>query len=125
MVRTRGQMDEKLRQVVDALRSYEAGHPDAKVEAYRDDASYIRIRIIDPDFKGRRLGVRDTAVWHILDRLPADVTSDITMLLLLTPAEVKKSFANRDFEHPTPCPPELLEIIEKGSQRNGGRNARR
>jgi len=34
--------------------------------------------------------------------LPEEVLSQISLLVLLTPAEMKKSLANFEFEHPVP-----------------------
>jgi hypothetical protein len=121
----RGQPDEKLQEVVERLRAYEVGHPKAKIDVYRQNDVSVWIRIIDPAFRSKDLVERDEEVWRILDPLPASVRSDVTMLLLLTPAEARTSPANHEFEHPTPCPPELLELIEKTPRRNGRRNAAR
>lgn len=62
----------------------------------------IYIRIIDPAFKGKNLATRHDEIWEILGLLPEKLQSLISKLLLLTPAEVKSSGANMDFENPIP-----------------------
>ena len=41
-------------------------------------------------------------MWNYFDSLSDEIQSDISMLVLLTPSEVKKSFANMEFEDPVP-----------------------
>ncbi|HEX7449918.1 MAG TPA: hypothetical protein VF306_20325 [Pirellulales bacterium] len=62
----------------------------------------IRIRIIDPQFKGLDRVEREDLVWPLLDTMPDDAHADITFLLLLTPDEVGNSPGNYEFEHPLP-----------------------
>jgi len=88
-----------VRLVQDALRKYAASHPSADIQVRRQNSVSIRIRIIDLDFEGTALVERDTQLWDILDPLPEEVRSQITMLLLLTPKEAKTSFANMEFDH--------------------------
>lgn len=90
---------EKIREV---LAEYMSDHPNAKVDIQRQNSVSIRIRIVSPDFKGMDRVDRDTALWKFLDRLPEEVISNITFLLLLTPQETAKSLANMDFENPIP-----------------------
>jgi stress-induced morphogen len=99
---TRGKSDQVLQSILDALREYEATHLAADVEVYRQNSASVRVRIIDPDFAGLDRAERHKLVWRMLERLPEDVLSDVTILLLLTPDEVGDSFANFDFEHPIP-----------------------
>ena len=86
--------------VREALAGYKSAHGLAKINVRRQNSVSIRIRIIDPDFKGLDRVDRDTEMWKLLERLPERVKSQITMLLLLTPKEAKTSFANMEFEHP-------------------------
>jgi hypothetical protein len=125
MAKIRGNADARLQQYADVLRDYEGEHPRAKVDIYRQNEVSVWIRIIDPGFKGKSLSERDPEVWRLLNQLPDDVASDVTFLVLLTPAEARKSDANYEFDHPTPCPPELLKIIEENDRRNGRRHAKR
>jgi len=86
--------------ILSALRAYKNSHPSADIKVQRQNNVSLRIRIIDKDFKGMDLVDRDTALWKILEPLPDEVVSQITMLLLLTPQETKRSFANLEFDHP-------------------------
>jgi hypothetical protein len=97
-------MDEEaeVRAIKHALKSYELCHPNAQVTSYRQNSGSIRVRIIDPDFRKLDKALRHDQVWGILDPLPEDILSQITVLLLLTPEEAKTSFANMDFENPIP-----------------------
>jgi hypothetical protein len=45
---------------------------------------------------------REPAVWKLLHQLPEEVFVNITMLLLLTPAETEDSLASQEFDHPVP-----------------------
>lgn len=97
--------DEVLDAVGQILRSYEGQHPRARIEAYRRDSASIRVRIIDPDFEGLDRAKRHEEVWRLLDELPEDVLSHLSVLLLLTPRERKTSFASYEFDHPVPTAP--------------------
>jgi stress-induced morphogen len=101
----RDDQDEILDAVGKILRVYEDRHPRARIEAYRRDSASIRIRIIDPDFEGLDRAKRHGDVWRLLDELPEDVLSHLSLLLLLTPKEKKTSFASYEFDHPVPAAP--------------------
>jgi stress-induced morphogen len=93
--------------VVDAIRDklqkeYCAKHKKAKLKVYRYNSVSVRVRIVDPDFKGMSRVDRDSALWDVLDALPEDVRSDVSLLLLLTPEETKNSIMNLEFDDPTP-----------------------
>jgi hypothetical protein len=94
--------DKRLKQIVAALEEYAATHPRADIEAYRHNSVSVRIRVIDPTFKGQSWSQREEDLWAILERLPEETVAEISLLLLLTPAEAKKSFANADFDDPIP-----------------------
>jgi hypothetical protein len=98
----RGKSDRILKDILNALREYEANHPEADVGVYRQNSASVRVRIIDPDFTNLDRAQRHNVIWQILERLPVRVLSDVTILLLLTPDEVSDSFANFEFEHPSP-----------------------
>lgn len=105
MVQANKNTDRSVRQVVETLaREYGSSHPKAKIDAYRYNPASIRIRIVDPDFKGKNRIERDDIVSAILDKLPDDVQAEITVLLLLSPDETKTSTMNMEFEKPTPSP---------------------
>jgi len=106
--RQNAKSDAYVKQILDALEQrYKPDHPKAKIDAYRYNPASIRIRIIDPDFDGLDLVERDERVWPLLRRLPEEVRADVSMLLLLTPKENKRSFGSWEFDDPTPPPPDL------------------
>jgi len=88
--------------MLDALADYEAHHPNARIEAYRQNAASVRVRILDPEFQQLDRLAREDAVWKILERLPQSIQTQITVLLLLTPREAELSFVNFEFDNPIP-----------------------
>lgn len=99
---SRGKSDETLDAIMAALGEYEADHPAAQIDLYRQNSVSVRVRIIDPDLAGQGKPQRSQLAWRYLSQLPEDVQSDISTLLLLTPGETQKSFANFEFEDPIP-----------------------
>jgi stress-induced morphogen len=101
--RTERPSDADVLAILDVLKSaYQTAHPQSEVRSYRQNSASIRIRIIDPDFKKLDRARRHDLIWDILEQLPEDTQSQVTILLLLTPEETKKSIANMDFENPIP-----------------------
>jgi hypothetical protein len=100
----RNKKDEALDAVDEALARYRDDHPDAQTTAYRHNSVAIRIRIIDPRFATMDEFQRHDSVWRYLDPLSEEILNQISMLLLLSPEETKRSFANRDFNDPLPSP---------------------
>ncbi len=100
----RNPMDDQaeIRAILAVLESHKVSHPEAQIKSYRQNSGSIRIRIIDPDFRGLDKALRHDQIWDLLERLPDDTQSQITVLLLLTPEEAGTSFANMDFENPIP-----------------------
>ena len=94
--------DADVQAVLDVLGGYTASHSRAKLAAYRQNSASIRIRIIDPDFAASDRAIRHDVIWELLKQLDEDIQSQITVLLLLTPEETKKSIGNLDFENPVP-----------------------
>ncbi len=101
-IKVRGRSDESIKLIVRALEDYQAKHPEAQIELYRQNSVSIRVRIIDPRFAKRDKAQRSKYVWQYLDRAPEDAVNDISFLLLITPEETEKSFANFEFEDPIP-----------------------
>lgn len=95
-------LDPVLRQISKSLEQYAAGHPSAAIEVYRYDNVSVRIRIIDSSFKAMSRGQREDDLWTLLHQLPEEVVSEISLVLLLTPAEAKRSFASIEFDDPIP-----------------------
>src|SRR3954447_14774174 len=94
--------DPVLRDIVKALREYDEAHPHAEIEAYRQNSVSVRIRILNPEYAGKSRAQREEEVWAVLDDLPEDVLAEISLLLLLTPAEAGTSFASAEFDAPIP-----------------------
>ncbi|HUY32666.1 MAG TPA: hypothetical protein VMV69_07770 [Pirellulales bacterium] len=82
---------------------YGKRHRRARVDVYRYNPCAIRIRIVDPDFAGKPIYDRWDEIWAILDDLPEETYSDITVCLLITPEEQPKSMMNIEFEDPLPA----------------------
>ena len=98
----RGKSDEGIEKIIEALRVYETEHPQAQIALYRQNSVSVRIRIIDPGFSGQGKPQRSRLVWEYLGRVPEEVQSDISTVLLLAPDETQLSFANFEFEDPVP-----------------------
>jgi stress-induced morphogen len=98
----RGDSDPIIDRIVEALRAYETDHPRSQIDIYRQNSVSVRVRIIDPDFAGRNRVDRSNIVWRYLDGVPEEIVSDISTLILLVPEEKEMSFANYEFDDPTP-----------------------
>jgi len=99
-------VDKSVKQVLKVLeKGYGTKHPKARIEAYRYNPSAIRVRIIDPDFSGMDRTERQEQVMPVLDALPDEIFTDLTLLLLITPRERKMSFGSMEFDDPTPWVP--------------------
>ena len=96
--------DEVLMQIVQALKKYNAAHPRAKIDVYRHSSVSVRIRVVSSEFKGMGWAEREDDLWPILEELPEEVMAEISLLLMFTPDEAKKSFANMEFDNPVPSP---------------------
>ena len=94
--------DPILRRIIVALGEYERLHPEAEIEAYRQNSVSVRIRILNPEFAHMSRSEREEAVWAALNSLPDEDIAEVTLLLLLTPEEAKKSFASFEFDDPIP-----------------------
>src|SRR5260370_36597536 len=77
---------------------YKALHRKSKIEAYRFNPASVRVRVIDPDFAGKGIPERENEVWAILETLPEEVRSDISVVLLITPEERKQSFMSTELD---------------------------
>ena len=98
----RGKTDAVIDAIIEALHAYEADHPRAWIDLYRQNSVSVRVRIIDPDFAGQNKPQRSQNAWRYLEHLPEEAHSDISTVLLLTPDEAKASFANFEFDDPIP-----------------------
>jgi hypothetical protein len=93
--------DRILKQIVVALEEYQAAHPRAEIEAYRQNSVSVRVRIIDPDLAGKSRVQREEEIWPLLEKLPEETVQEISLLLLFTPDETAKSLSNMEFDNPT------------------------
>lgn len=98
----RGSSDEVMDQIIGALRTYHSDHPKAKIDVYRQNSVSVRIRIVDSGFAKLGRSDRHKLVWRYLEPLSDELQSEVSMLVLLAPGEVTKSFANMEFEDPVP-----------------------
>ncbi len=89
-------------EIADLLKAYEQLQPDAKTKSYRYSSGSIRIRIIDPRFDGLSRIERNDDFWEYMQELSDESHSQISMIVLVAPAEVESSPANYEFEHPSP-----------------------
>ncbi len=100
---TRGSHDELVERTKGVLEDYEQRHPSAIATLYRHNSAAIRVRVIDQRFADWSKGKRHDHVWKfITDRLSEDDIQEISVLLLLTPAEQRSSFMNSEFDDPVP-----------------------
>lgn len=101
-VTIRNKADATLEAFAKQLEPYATAHPTAEVELYRQNQSSVRVRIIDPGFKGKTRSERHRSVWPVLYQLPEDTLNQLTMLLLISPEETETSMVNWEFEDPLP-----------------------
>lgn len=101
-IEIRGKEDKTLEHFRDALTPYAREHPAASIVIYRQNSVSVRIRIIDPDFAGMSKGDRHEKIWKQLERLGEEELVEVSILLLLTPEETSKSYANLEFDDPVP-----------------------
>jgi hypothetical protein len=94
--------DRVVSDIFAALQRYDAMHREADIEIYRQNPVSVRIRILNPEFAGKSRAQREEEVWRELEQLPEETAADISLLLLLTPAEAKNSFASFEFDDPVP-----------------------
>lgn len=98
----RGDTDPVVEAVVDALRAYQADHPEAEIEVYRRNDVSVRVRVIDPGFTALSRAERSKQVWPVLRRLSEEVLSEVSLVILVSPVERATSFASLEFDHPVP-----------------------
>jgi len=75
-------------------------------DAYQYNSAAIRVRVVDPRFKGKSVVQRDAMVDPILQKLPDRIVGQIFNLLTTYPGEADRSLsmrlANLEFEEPSP-----------------------
>lgn len=97
--------DQIVRRIREKLVSdYVSQHRRARVDVKRYNSACVRLRVIDPDFKAQGELERDDTIWNILRTLPEEISTEVSLMVLLTPKEAKTSFLNVEFEEFTPPP---------------------
>src|SRR5207244_950501 len=76
-------------------------HPKAEFSVFRSSPANVHIRILDPDVRGVDIPERDDMAWEVLDELPDEVVSDISVVLLLPPEDRDAYELSREFDTPT------------------------
>ena len=98
----RGLVDDTVQSIKEALDKYEATHPGASADLYRQNNASIRVRVIDRRFEGMTKSRRHDQVWDFLTaHLADDILPDVSLLLAVAPAELGGSLINLEFEQPT------------------------
>jgi stress-induced morphogen len=99
--------DAKTRAIYAALKKSFPNLPDdiSRV-VYRYNSVSVRVLIVDPAFEGLSAAERHKRVTRVLKDLPTDVTDDITMLVMRSPAELADDTKGADliyleFEDPS------------------------
>lgn len=87
---------QQIREVLE--QHYVPSHQEATVDAYRYNSASVRVRVVDPTFKGKTVAEREKQVWEVLETLPDKVRRDLSMVLLLTPKESAESLLSSEFD---------------------------
>jgi hypothetical protein len=97
----RGDTDNEVQTLKNALEAYELAHGGAQAALYRHNPASIRLRVIDRRFEGMIKSRRHADVWEFLAaRVPEDTLADVSLVLTVAPGELRTSFANFEFESP-------------------------
>ena len=96
----RGRSDQTTKALVKQLEKYVAAHPGAEVDLYRQNSASVRVRVVDPAFRGKSRSERHKVVWPILRELPEEVLGELSMLVLLPPEEKDTSLVSLEFDDP-------------------------
>ncbi len=95
--------DETTAQIFSALKKAFPELPDEPEKVvYRYNPVAVRVRVISPKFRGKSTAEREEIVNEAFQSLPDEITGDITMQFMLTPAEAKKpTLIYHEFDDPT------------------------
>jgi hypothetical protein len=100
---TKGKTDRWVKEVKKCLDGYEADHPGAVTELFRDGPGSIRVRVTDDRFAGKSITYRHDHLWEYLNaRLSWDAMSQITTLLGVAPVERDRYAASLNFDFAVP-----------------------
>jgi hypothetical protein len=92
--------DSIVNEIVQTLQKYEAAHPGSSCTVRRYNSGAVRVRIVDPAFRGMSKGDRHDHAVAALDELSDDTLAEISILLCLAPGE--SSLMNADFDESSP-----------------------
>ncbi|MFO0968603.1 MAG: hypothetical protein U0793_23855 [Gemmataceae bacterium] len=96
--------DKSTRLIYQRLRERFPGLPQEMDKVvYRYNPASIRVRVVDAVFAEKTYTQREAILEDLLQKLPVNVRSDITLLLLLTPVEADdpSDYMNLEFGQPT------------------------
>jgi stress-induced morphogen len=103
MATVKGNIDQAVQALRDALEDYEAHHSEAEATLYRQNSASIRLRVVDHRFEGMTKSRRHAYVWQFLaERVSEDTLSEVSLVLAIAPSELRTSLTNLEFEEPTP-----------------------
>lgn|SRR5262245_17524395 len=93
---------DETRMIEEELRKHFPNSPrEFPPAAYRYNPASIRVRLVDPAFRGKSRSEREDMVYPVLQTLSESTQDDITILLLLTPEEVSDTLMSVEFDRPS------------------------
>jgi hypothetical protein len=100
-------VDKDLSLVLSRLRrEFGKRKPNVRIDAiryYPESTESIWVRVIDPAVKGTLITERDFGYWDIVrESLPENLRTQVWMVFVLAPDELKRSATNLEFEDPHP-----------------------
>jgi stress-induced morphogen len=102
-VRLEKKQDKATRLIYERLKERFPNLPDdIEKVVYRYWGTLIKVRVVDSSFARKTYLEREALIEDILDSLPKEVHSSISVLMLLTPKEAKdkSDVMNHEFDHP-------------------------
>jgi len=128
MTAQKAKTDQHVEQILEVLRQkYLPEHPKARIDAYRYDVGCIRVRILDPDYTGTRMEQRWKQLYKLLESLPQETRSEISLMFLMTPREAANRYKhmNWEYENPEPTPDPTDRNGEPGPENTRPTRARK
>jgi stress-induced morphogen len=93
-----GAEDARVQQLAKAMGAWQSEHVRSEIAVKRVNDFMVNIRVIDPDFQGMNRGERHDKIWEILETVPDEIVEEVSVLLLLTPSEANRPFADAAFD---------------------------
>lgn len=100
MTTVRGESDDDLKWLANALKAFEKKHSAAKCIVYRYNPAAIRIKIVDSVFADMTKSERHDYAFGFLKKVPEDTVAQVSVLLCLAPGE--HSLLDAEFSDPSP-----------------------